>query len=146
FPNGWTTVVEPHLAFVDGAKLFDASGERVAKPKHELPIVDCRLAICQKCFQPPGFNSQMRAPSEILTPSPAFLTSPMRVNSTPSTLRGRRATSPGLIVNNNSKSSPPCSASCSGSSARRPQSSTTWLSIGNSDDSINAPTPLASHK
>jgi hypothetical protein len=34
FPDGWTTVIEPHLAFVDWAKLFNASRECVTKPQH----------------------------------------------------------------------------------------------------------------
>ncbi len=37
------------------------------------------LILTQKCFQPPGFNSQMREPSEILTPSSWFRISPIRV-------------------------------------------------------------------
>jgi len=33
-PDSWTTVIEAHLTFIEGAKLFDTTGERVTKSQH----------------------------------------------------------------------------------------------------------------
>jgi hypothetical protein len=53
-PDRWTTVIKLHLTFLKWVKLFNASGESVAKLEHGLrikkrfPIANCRFQISSK--------------------------------------------------------------------------------------------------
>src|SRR5262245_18958175 len=44
-PDGWTTVIETHLAFFERVELFNTTRQCITESQHDTPI------LTQKCFQ-----------------------------------------------------------------------------------------------